>query len=69
MARSKYWIPACAGMTGPSMSRYLLALTLTLAACGQSGDLYLPSDAPAPAPDSPTPPPAAPEEQKKKESQ
>ena len=69
MARPKYWIPACAGMTDRIMSRLALTLTLLLTACGQSGDLYLPAPEPAPpqAATPATPAPPAPDEDKKKE--
>jgi hypothetical protein len=65
MARPKYWIPACAGMTGPPM-RLALLLTLLLSACGQSGDLYLPDVPPPPREEAPLPPPEKPDPEKDK---
>jgi len=50
----------------------MFAFMLSLAACGQSGDLYLPgADAPAPKPAEPLPPPpaeTAPGTEKKKDA-
>jgi len=53
------------------MPRFSLALTLLLAGCGQSGDLYLPprqQPAPESAPPIATPPPVeGPQEQKEEQ--
>lgn len=48
------------------MKKTLLLVTALLAACGQSGDLYLPSD-PAAAPPPATPAPETQDERKKEQ--
>jgi predicted small lipoprotein YifL len=47
MSAPTYWIPASAGTT-VSMRVIILATVVLCAACGQSGDLYLPERDPRP---------------------
>jgi predicted small lipoprotein YifL len=67
MSRPKYWIPAFAGMTELRMRALVLLCLTLLVACGQSGDLYLPPERPAPAatPADAPPPAEAPAEKEK----
>jgi predicted small lipoprotein YifL len=60
-------MPACAGMTDRTMRALILLSVSLLAACGQSGDLYLPAEQPEPAaaPAEAPPPAEAPAEKEK----
>jgi predicted small lipoprotein YifL len=58
-------MPAFAGMTATTMRALVLLSFLLLAACGQSGDLYLPAEQPEPAAAPAAAPPEAPAEKEK----